>query len=107
VGSADTLPIQDCSVDAVFDLGILHHVENWREAIEEVYRVLKPGGVFLFEDILHPLVNIFLLLQFAHPEKGKFHDYEFIDTLEHTGFTLVKRSQIARHYIIGIARKPT
>lgn len=106
-GSADTLPMQDSSVDAAFDLGILHHVEHWRQAIEEVYRVLKPGGVFLFEDILHPSVNILLLLQFEHPEEGKFHDYEFLDTLEHTGFTLTKHSQIARNYIVGIARKPT
>lgn len=106
LGSADKLPMKDCSVDAVFDLGILHHVEHWRQAIEEVYRVLKPGGVFLFEDILRPLVNILFLLQFEHPEKGKFYDYELIDTLEHTGFTLIKRAQIARHYIVGIAQKP-
>jgi ubiquinone/menaquinone biosynthesis C-methylase UbiE len=106
IGSTDTLPAKDCSCDAVFNMGILHHVEEWREAIKEVYRVLKPGGIFLFEDIFRPLVDSFLFrIQYAHPEKGKFNDHEFVGTLEQTGFTLTKRFQIAKHYIIGVAQK--
>jgi ubiquinone/menaquinone biosynthesis C-methylase UbiE len=106
IGSADTLPARDCSCDAVFNMGILHHVEEWRDAIKEIYRVLKPGGVFLFEDIFRPLIDSFLFrIQYTHPEKGKFSDHEFVATLEQTGFTLTKRFQIARHYIIGVAQK--
>jgi ubiquinone/menaquinone biosynthesis C-methylase UbiE len=106
LGSAATLPAKDCSCDAVFNMGILHHVEEWRDAIREVYRVLKPGGIFLFEDIFRPLIDSFLFsIQYAHPEKGKFQDYEFIAALEQNGFNLTKRFQLARHYIIGVAQK--
>lgn len=105
LGSADTLPVKNDYFDAVFDMGILHHIEQWRQAVEEIYRALKPGGVFIFEDIFRPLVDNFLFAPFDHPEKGKFSDQEFINTLEQTGFTLTKRFQIARHYIIGVALK--
>jgi ubiquinone/menaquinone biosynthesis C-methylase UbiE len=105
LGSADALPVKDDFFDAVFDMGILHHVEEWRRAIAEIYRALKPGGFFLFEDIFRPLMESFLFKPFEHPEKGKFHDYEFINTLEQSGFTLTKRFQIAQHYALGVARK--
>ena len=105
LGSADTLPVKNDYFDAVFDMGILHHIEQWGMAVEEIYRALKPGGVFIFEDIFRPLVDSFLFTPFDHPEGGKFSDQEFINTLEETGFTLTKRFQIARHYIIGVARK--
>jgi ubiquinone/menaquinone biosynthesis C-methylase UbiE len=105
LGSADTIPVRNGYFDAAFDMGILHHLEQWRRAVEEIYRALKPGGVFIFEDIFRPLVDSFLFTPFDHPEKGKFSDQEFINTLEQTGFTLTKRFQIAKHYILGVARK--
>jgi ubiquinone/menaquinone biosynthesis C-methylase UbiE len=106
LGSADTLPVKDAHFDAVFNMGILHHVEEWRQAIEEIYRVLKPGGIFLFEDIFRPLIDSFIFrIQYTHPEKGKFHNHEFIDALNLTGFTLTNNFQIAQHYIIGVAQK--
>jgi SAM-dependent methyltransferase len=47
-GSADdlrsALGAGDASYDAVFDLGIIHHITNWRDAVAEAARVLRPGG---------------------------------------------------------------
>lgn len=47
-GSADdlrsALDADDASYDAVFDFGIIHHVTNWRDAVAEVARDLRPGG---------------------------------------------------------------
>lgn len=52
-GSADdlrsALGAGDASYDAVFDLGIIHHITNWRDAVAEAARVLRPGG-----DVLLP-----------------------------------------------------
>lgn len=39
----------DGSYDAVFEFGILHHVEDWRAAVGEVARVLRPRGRFYFD----------------------------------------------------------
>lgn len=42
--NAEHLSFQDESFDWVFSHGVLHHTPNTQAAINEVYRVLKPGG---------------------------------------------------------------
>jgi len=43
-GSALTLPYADASFDYVYSIGCLHHTGDLPKAVEEVYRVLRPGG---------------------------------------------------------------
>jgi len=44
VGDAENLPFPDASFDAVYSWGVLHHSPDTQKAINEVHRVLKPGG---------------------------------------------------------------
>ncbi len=44
---AHLLPYDDNSFDAVIGSGVLEHVPNDSESLKELYRVLKPGGVFI------------------------------------------------------------
>lgn len=46
VGFGPTLPFQDSSVDLAIAQEVLEHVENYNDLVDEVYRVLKPGGRF-------------------------------------------------------------
>ncbi len=41
---AENLPFEDNTFDIVYSNGVLHHTHNTEKAIDEVYRVLKPGG---------------------------------------------------------------
>lgn len=43
--SAEDLPFRDGSVDAVWSVTVLEHVAEPERALEEVARVLRPGGV--------------------------------------------------------------
>jgi SAM-dependent methyltransferase/uncharacterized protein YbaR (Trm112 family) len=43
-GNAELLPIRDQSIDVVYSNGVLHHTPNFATAMDEAYRVLKPGG---------------------------------------------------------------
>lgn len=43
-GSALAMPFDDGLFDRVYSIGCLHHTGNLAGAIDEVYRVLKPGG---------------------------------------------------------------
>jgi SAM-dependent methyltransferase len=43
-GSILAAPFADASFDAVITIGCLHHTGNLQRAIDEVYRVLRPGG---------------------------------------------------------------
>ncbi len=53
VGSAHELPVEDESIDVVFGMAILHHLDL-RLASREVFRVLKKGGRAIF---LEPVRN--------------------------------------------------
>ncbi len=44
-GAAEKLPFEDESLDMVFFESVLEHVESPRRALDEFYRVLKPGGI--------------------------------------------------------------
>lgn len=41
---AEELPYKDDSFDLVYSWGVLHHSPNTVRAVQEVHRVLKPGG---------------------------------------------------------------
>jgi len=43
-GDGESLPFPDCSFDLVWSWGVLHHTPNTAKAIDEVFRVLRPGG---------------------------------------------------------------
>lgn len=49
IGSAHSLPLPDESVDVIFGMAILHHLEL-ALAAREVLRVLKKGGRAIFEE---------------------------------------------------------
>jgi ubiquinone/menaquinone biosynthesis C-methylase UbiE len=44
VGDAEALDFPDEYFDQVFSWGVLHHSPDTRQAVSEVWRVLKPGG---------------------------------------------------------------
>lgn len=48
IAPADTLPVRDSSVDAVISTLVLCCVPSPQRCLQDVLRVLKPGGKFLF-----------------------------------------------------------
>lgn len=44
VADAENLPFDDNFFDMVYSWGVLHHTPNTAKAVDEVYRVLRPGG---------------------------------------------------------------
>lgn len=47
-GIAENLPFQDEQFDVVIAYAVMEHVADVDRAFSEIYRVLKPGGVFWF-----------------------------------------------------------
>lgn len=79
VADAGELPYPTSAFDAVFDFGIIHHVPDWRAAVREVARVLRPGGLFLFEEVTRQALNRWFYRTFlVHPEHDRFDAAEFI-----------------------------
>ena len=62
VGSGERIPIEDASADCVVCVDVLEHVESVDRVLDEIRRVLKPGGIFLFDTINRtPLATLVLV----------------------------------------------
>jgi ubiquinone/menaquinone biosynthesis C-methylase UbiE len=76
-GSAESIPADDHSIDAVWTVNTMHHWTNLDAAIVELARVLRPGGRLLlvdedFDAPTHPA--------FAHMQERRAHrDHHFTE----------------------------
>ena len=95
VEDAMALDEPDERFDAVFSFGVLHHMEDWRIALKEISRVLKPGGEFFFEEPFRPFLrNIFVRTLTDHPKGGEFDFEEFKNELKQNNIDIVKMKRI-------------
>lgn len=66
--AADLGQFPASSLDAVIIFGVLHHIPAWRAAIDEIARVLKPGGVFFLEEPRGVDIKFFdFFFRWGHP----------------------------------------
>lgn len=77
VANAEQLPFKDNSFDCVCSMGVLHHTPDTQKALEEVHRVLKPGGkvilMFYHKNSLFNRIGM-PLYRFLHPKNwGRSH----------------------------------
>ncbi|MGH9208484.1 MAG: class I SAM-dependent methyltransferase, partial [Acidimicrobiales bacterium] len=49
VADATGLPFADASLGGALACHVLHLIPNWKDAVEEIVRVVRPGGVFLVD----------------------------------------------------------
>lgn len=99
---------EDSSYDAVFDFAIVHHIPDWRVAIAEVARVLRPGGRFYFEEVTaHALARPIYQRLFDHPSQDRFTAEEFLHELAQHGLVVLGSiTRISGDYLLGVAAKP-
>ena len=89
VADAAAIPAPDAAFDAVFDFGVIHHVPNWRAAVAEVRRVLRPGGRFFFEEVTRQALERWAYRTFLqHPTEDRFSGAEFVAELERQRLTV-------------------
>jgi ubiquinone/menaquinone biosynthesis C-methylase UbiE len=106
VADAQYLPYRDGSFDAVFNFGIVHHLEQWDLGLEEISRVLRDGGGFYFEEIYPPLyANPVFRRLLAHPRNNRFYGREFHAALRKTGLILLPGYRESPLGILGVAEK--
>jgi ubiquinone/menaquinone biosynthesis C-methylase UbiE len=54
VEDAMRLTFQDASFDLVISQNVFHHLSDWKAALQETARVLKPKGYFMWLDLAFP-----------------------------------------------------
>ncbi|MFN3740775.1 MAG: class I SAM-dependent methyltransferase [Thermodesulfovibrionales bacterium] len=106
LGDAMALDFPDQTFDAVFSIGVIHHLEDWKKGIKEVSRVLKPSGDFFFEEPLKAFLESLPVRALTrHPEGGMFSLEEFKKVLEDAELYIKKIKTLNPIAIAGVARK--
>tara|TARA_B100001248_G_C27218939_1_gene379343 strand:+ start:113 stop:736 length:624 start_codon:yes stop_codon:yes gene_type:complete len=76
-GSAENLPFRDNSFDNVFCSFVWRNVSDTNKALDEIYRVLRPGGKFVLLDMTRPKNSFLKILH----KIGTFTVLHFIGLL--------------------------
>lgn len=70
VGVGEKLGYADACFDAVICVDVLEHVADLRKVVSEIARVLKPGGMFLFDTINRNPIASFATITIAEDVLG-------------------------------------
>lgn len=86
-GDISALELADESVDVVFCHQTFHHLTRQRQALAEFYRVLKPGGLFLFAESTRAYICSWIIrLLFRHPMEAQHSAEEYLRMIRDQGF---------------------
>jgi len=89
LGNASQLDFADNSFDMIYCHQTFHHIVDQASAIQEFFRVLKPGGVLLFaESTRRYIYSIPIRLLFRHPMEVQKTAPEYLTLIEKAGFEL-------------------
>ena len=106
VGNGEAIDTPNESFDVVVEYGIFHHIPNWPLALKEVARVLRPGGLFYFEDLLKGLISPWpARALFDHPQATQFYGREFRAGLEAADLHVQKWRQLGEWGVMGQTSK--
>ena len=114
-GPAEALPFADQSFDAVFCRYTAHHWPDVRRGLREARRVLKPGGVAVFDDIVAPeqaVLDTFLQTFEMLRDPSHVRDYsaaEWMEFFSQAGFVVtgLTRRRLPLDFAQWAARQKT
>jgi ubiquinone/menaquinone biosynthesis C-methylase UbiE len=106
VGDVEHIKAADATYDAVFDFGIIHHVPEWRNAVREVARVLKPGGRFYAEEVLAKFIQAPVWRRLLdHPQQDRFDRAGFARAIEAAGMSVLGSNELFDNFAWLVAVK--
>ena len=99
--SATDLPFEVGSFTHAWSQATIYHVPDKEQVLAEVYRVLQPGGIFVFDDLIKPQPHIgekaqkFVYERLLYDTDFSFESYQ--DSLKAVGFQVLEAEDISRH----------
>jgi ubiquinone/menaquinone biosynthesis C-methylase UbiE len=103
-----SLPFRECSMDAAFGFGVLHHVPDWKKGIYEVARVLRMGGLYFLEELYPSLYQNGVTRHFLlHPTENRFRSEELRAGLEEVGFSIRASREVSLVGIMAVCVRET
>ena len=99
--SATDLPFEAASFTHAWSQATIYHVPDKEQVLAEVHRVLKPGGIFVFDDLIKPQPNVgekarkFVYERLLYDTDFSFASYQ--EALQAAGFQVLEAEDISRH----------
>jgi ubiquinone/menaquinone biosynthesis C-methylase UbiE len=85
--SSSRMTLEDNSVDLLFCHQTFHHLVEQEQAIQEFFRVLKPGGILLFAESTKRYIHSWIIrLLFRHPMEVQKTAEEYLALVRSAGF---------------------
>lgn len=98
INNAASIDVPDNSVDLILCHQTLHHIADQASAVNEFYRVLKPGGVLLLAESCRKFIHSLpIKVLFRHPMDVQKTDAEYLQLLKDAGFHM-RPENISRPY---------
>jgi ubiquinone/menaquinone biosynthesis C-methylase UbiE len=87
VGDCARIDMPDASVDVLFCHQTFHHLVEQERALDEFWRVLKPGGLLLFAESTRAYIDTWVIRWFfRHPMHVQKSEKEYMAMLRGRGF---------------------
>jgi ubiquinone/menaquinone biosynthesis C-methylase UbiE len=98
--NAENLPFKNDSFDLVYSWGVIHHSENPQAIIDEIQRVLKPGGQVIAMFYSSRSLRVAKTWLFHGIMRGRFLSPKKIvwDSIESPGTKCYSQSEISRMF---------
>lgn len=91
--NAAKIDLANQSVDMIFCHQTFHHIVDQEMAIQEFYRVLKPGGVLLFAESTRKYIHSWIIKWlFRHPMDVQKSAEEYLQLVRDAGFECKDRN---------------
>lgn len=101
VGTAESLPLADYSVDLVLSTASFHHWHDHAAGVREVARVLRPGGSFFLADVAAPAWASYITHHAIYQQPAKQRTL-----FAEAGLTVETQQPIfSRHFIVTIGTR--
>jgi 2-polyprenyl-6-hydroxyphenyl methylase/3-demethylubiquinone-9 3-methyltransferase len=92
VGAGEQLPLEDASFDLAYCCDVLEHVSDLDRVVSETARVLKPGGLYLFDTLNRTLMSKLLAIKVTQ----EWPLTRIVDTPLHDWQMFIKPAELAR-----------
>lgn len=94
-GFAEKIPFADASVDRIIVIDAFHHFQDPAASLEEMYRVLKPGGQIFIEEV-NPASLFGKFLKFAENVLGMGSRFYLPEKLAEISSAVFQKPEIIR-----------